>query len=84
MVATMISRMIGTPVFSDRTEFSVKAARVTFARHSILGRDNQIAEDAPTFDIQTPQYELYAENMSPVRGVLAIDQAMLKEHFSRI
>ena len=23
MVATMISRMIGTPVFSDRTEFSV-------------------------------------------------------------
>jgi hypothetical protein len=25
VVATMISRMIGTPVFSDRTEFSVTA-----------------------------------------------------------
>jgi hypothetical protein len=55
-----------------------------FALDSILGWDNQIAEDAPTFDTQTPQYELYAENMSPVHGMLAIDQAMLKEHFSRI
>ena len=27
MVATMISRMIGTPVFSDRTEFPVTTAR---------------------------------------------------------
>ena len=26
MVATMISRMIGTPVFSDRAEFSVTTA----------------------------------------------------------
>jgi hypothetical protein len=27
VVATMISRMIGTPVFSDRTEFSVTTGR---------------------------------------------------------
>jgi hypothetical protein len=27
VVATMISRMVGTPVFSDRTEFSVFTGR---------------------------------------------------------
>jgi hypothetical protein len=29
VVATMISRMIGTPVFSDRTEFSVTTGSET-------------------------------------------------------
>jgi len=28
VVATMISRLIGTPVFSDRTEFSVTTASI--------------------------------------------------------
>ena len=32
MVATMISRRIGTSVFSDRTEFSVTTARFGVAR----------------------------------------------------
>jgi hypothetical protein len=42
VVATMISRMIGTPVFSDRTEFSV-ATGYSYSSESLITSTNPIA-----------------------------------------
>jgi hypothetical protein len=43
-----------------------------------------VAEDSLNFDTRILRYELYAENMLPVRSELTIDQGMLRECFLKI
>jgi len=51
VVATIISRMIGTPVFSDRTEFSVTTAKVTALTNRPVATGTKMIErgDRSTF-----------------------------------
>jgi hypothetical protein len=44
----------------------------------------EVAENAPNFQSRILQYELYAENMLPVRSELVIDESMLQACFSRV
>jgi hypothetical protein len=51
---------------------------------SALDPVENISESAPTFIARALNYELYADEMPPLRGVLTIDETMLKKRFEEI
>ncbi len=51
---------------------------------SALDPIENISESTPKFKGRTLDYELYADEMPPVRGVLTIDEIMLKKRFDEI
>jgi len=51
---------------------------------SVLDPIENISESMSTFQCRTLDYELYADEMPPVRGVLIIDEIMLKKKFDEI
>jgi hypothetical protein len=51
---------------------------------SALDPIENVSEGMPIFMARKLEYELYADEMPPVRGVLAIDEVMLKKRFDEI
>lgn len=51
---------------------------------SVLDPIENISESSPAFTARTLEYELYADEMPPVRGVLTVDESMLKKRFDEI
>jgi hypothetical protein len=62
VVATMISRMIGTPVFSDRTEYSVTTGRACRLNHLEKHCRRNVEAVTKLFHLPSVQLPLFLQN----------------------